>query len=218
VQSLLVRIERRDPFWPAQLTVLTAILLGIALPSHLTVGTPWILPAVEAALFIGLVVTTPGPPTEHDQRRRQMRIGLVGVVSAANVFSLFVLAQSLIRGTQVSGRTLLEGGALLWFTAVLLFAVWFWELDRGGPVRRLLDEERKPDFLFPTMHEDEWSEKGWQPQLIDYLYLSLTNASSFSPAETIPLTRTAKMLMSLQTVASLTTMTVVLSYAVGNLN
>jgi hypothetical protein len=217
-QSLLGRIVRRDPFWPAQLTVFVAIALGIALPSHLTLGTPWIVPAVEAVLLVGLVLATPSPPTEHDQRRRRMRIGLVGVVSAVNVVSLFLLAQSLIQGTQVSGRTLLEGGAIMWLTTVLLFAVWFWELDRGGPVRRLLDEERKPDFLFPTMHEDEWSEKDWRPRLIDYLYLSLTNAAAFSPAETIPLTRTAKVLMSVQTLASLATMTVVLSYAVGNLN
>jgi hypothetical protein len=135
-----------------------------------------------------------------------------------NVISLFILAESLVQGSRVSGRTLLEGGAILWLTAVLLFAVWFWELDRGGPVRRLLDRERLPDFLFPTMHDDGWSRDDWQPQISDYLYLSLTNAAAFSPAETVPLTRTAKLLMSLQTLGSLTTMTIVLAYAVGNLN
>jgi uncharacterized membrane protein len=212
------RIDRRDPFWPAQLTVLIAIGLGVALPTQLSLGTPWVIPAVEAVLFIGLLVTTPSPPTEHDSRRRRMRIGLVAVVSAVNVVSLFLLARSLVQGAHVSGRTLLEGGAILWLTAVLLFAVWFWELDRGGPVRRLIDEDRRPDFLFPTMYEEDWCPPDWRPKFIDYLYLSLTNAASFSPAETIPLTRTAKLLMAVQTLASLMTMTVVLAYAVGNLN
>ena len=211
------RLKRRNPFWPAQLTALVAILFGLALPDHLTLGTPWVVPSFEVALLVGLVLTTPNPPTEHDQRRRLMRIGLVGLVSAVNLVSLFILAQSLVQGTELDGRTLLEGGVILWLTAVLLFAVWFWELDRGGPVRRYLDRERNPDFLFPAMHDD-WSPKDWDPQLSDYLYLSLTNAAAFSPAETVPLTRTAKLLMSLQTLGSLTTMTVVLSYAVGNLN
>jgi hypothetical protein len=216
--TLRDRLDRLDPFWFAQLTVLAAILLGVALPSHLTLGTPWVVPAVETVLLIGLVLTTPRPPTQHDETRRRLRIGLVSVVSAVNVVAHFLLAQALVAGAHVTGRTLLEGGVLLWLTAVLLFAVWYWELDRGGPVRRLLDEERLPDFLFPTMHNDEWSDDDWRPQVIDYLYLSLTNAASFSPGETIPLTRTAKVLMALQTLASLTVMTIVLAYAVGNLN
>jgi uncharacterized membrane protein len=217
-ESLGARLQRRDPFWPAQLTVLFAILLGVALPAHLTIGEPWLVPVVEAALFGGLVVTTPNPPTAHDQRRRRLRIGLAGIVSAMNVVSLLVLAQSLVSGANVNGRALLEGGAILWLTAVLLFAVWFWELDRGGPVRRMLDRERQSDFLFPPMQDDDWSPEDWQPQLSDYLYLSLTNAAAFSPAETVPLTRTAKLLMSLQTLGSLTTMTVVLAYAINNLH
>jgi uncharacterized membrane protein len=216
-ESLGARMRQRDPFWPAQLAVLFAILLGVALPADLTIGEPWLVPVIEAALFVGLVVMTPSPPTGHDQRRR-LRIGIVGIVSAMNVISLLVLAQSLVHGANVNGPALLEGGAILWLTAVLLFAVWFWELDRGGPVRRMLDNERQPDFLFPAMQDDDWSPEDWQPQLSDYLYLSLTNAAAFSPAETAPLTRTAKMLMSLQTLGSLTTMTVVLAHAINNLH
>jgi hypothetical protein len=217
-ESLGARLQRRDPFWPAQLALLFAILLTVALPAHLTVGKSWLAPAIEAALFLGLVVTAPTPPTEHDQRWRRLRIGTVGIVSAMNVISLLVLAQSLVDGATVDGRALLQGGAILWLTAVLLFAVWFWELDRGGPVRRMLDRERQPDFLFPPMQDDDWSPEDWQPQLSDYLYLSLTNAAAFSPAETVPLTRTAKLLMSLQTLGSLTTMTVVLAYAINSLH
>jgi hypothetical protein len=217
LKSLHERIERRDPFWAAQLTVLVAILLGLALPSELTIGTPWIVPAVEIALLVGLVATTPRPPTEHHQTRRQLRMGLIGIVSAINVVALLSLTELLLEGSNVNGRDLLVGGVVLWLTAVLLFGLWFWELDRGGPIRRRLDKERPPDFLFPPMSDGEWVPKDWEPRLGDYLYLSFTNAAAFSPAESVPLTRTAKVLMSLQTLGSLMTMAITISYAVGNL-
>jgi hypothetical protein len=102
---------------------------------------------------------------------------------------------------------------------VLLFAVWFWELDRGGPIRRmrLSDDDERVDFLFPQMTEDVDAPPDWRPSLLDYLYLSLNNSASFSPAETIPITAQAKLLLMAQTLASLTTMAIVLSYAVNNL-
>jgi hypothetical protein len=215
--SVRARIERRDPFWPAQLTVLIAIALGLALPSQLTLGTPWVVPGVETVLLLGLILAIPRLFPHHHPLRRPLRMGLVGIVSAVNVASLFLLAQSLLEGTLVSGRTLLEGGAILWLTTILLFGVWFWELDRGGPLRRMKERDRRPDFLFPEMEEEAWLPADWQPRMSDYLYLSLTNAASFSPPETFPLTRAAKILMSLQTLGSLTTLTVVLAYAVGNL-
>jgi hypothetical protein len=213
----VARVERRDPFWAAQLTVLAAILLGFALPAQLTIGDPWLVPAAEVALLLGLILTTPRPPTEHDQNRRVLRMGLVGAVSAANVVSLLSLGQLLLDGSNVSGRALLVGGVLLWLTAVLLFGIWFWELDRGGPVRRLVGEEQTPDFLFPPMANDDFAPANWEPQLSDYLYLSFTNAAAFSPAESVPLSRAAKVLMALQTLGSLMTMVITVSYAVGNL-
>jgi hypothetical protein len=220
-ESLGARLRRRDPFWPAQLALLFAILLAVALPAHLTIGEPWLAPAIEAALFVGLVVTAPTPPTKHDQLWRRLRIGTVGIVSAMNVISLLVLAQSLVDGATVDGRALLQGGAILWLTAVLLFAVWFWELDRGGPVRRLLTDDRNPDFVFPQMEERDFfpGDDDWRPGLDDYLYLSLSNAASLTPPEnTVPLTITARLLLAIQTLASLTTFTVILSYAINNLH
>jgi uncharacterized membrane protein len=211
-------IERRNPNWAAQLTVLVAILLGILLPSQLTIGAPWVVPACEAVLLVGLFAWTPREPESEDPRGRLARIALVGIVSAVNVFSLFVLTDMLLDGGQhADGRSLLIGGAVLWLTLVLLFAVWFWELDRGGPIRRMLGQDRQPDFLFPQMSDDWAAPDDWTPGIFDYLYLSLNNAASFSPAETVPLTGQAKLLMALQTIGSLTTMTVVLAYAINNL-
>jgi hypothetical protein len=213
-------LDRRHPLWPAEVTVLVAILLGLLLPGELTLVDSWILPACEAALLVGLVATTPHPLTRDGPRRRAVRIGLVGIVSLVNLISLVLLVHALLGGPgSADGRQLLIGGAVLWLTALLLFAVWFWEVDRGGPVRRLLHRDARPDFLFPQMSEgSEWAPPDWQPRLADYLYLSLINASSFSPEETVPLTRTAKLLLALQIFASLITMVIVLAYAVNNLS
>jgi hypothetical protein len=218
VSDTRAQLERRNALWPAQGAVLVAILLGLALPEQLTIGPPWIIPAVEAVLLVGLVATTPRPPSREGPRRRLLRLGLVGVVSAANVVALLLLTRSLLQGTTTDARDLLLGGAVLWLTSVILFAVWFWELDRGGPIRRLLGDDRRPDFLFPQMSEEEVADEDWEPTLLDYLYLSLNNAASFSPAETMPLTGRAKTLMSVQTLGSLTTMTIVLSYAINSLS
>jgi hypothetical protein len=100
-------------------------------------------------------------------------------------------------------------------TNVLIFALWYWELDRGGPVLRALDRGKRPDFLFPQMADDRWAPPGWMPGFVDYLYVSLTNATAFSPTDTMPLTAMAKMLMGVQAVASLVTVGLVVARAVN---
>jgi hypothetical protein len=215
-------LERRNPIWPAHLTMLIVILLGLTLPNELTLGKSWVVPAVETSLLAGLVLTTPRAPTREVPLRRALRVGFVGLVSAGNAFSLFLLCELLIqgrglRGGRSEGPSLLVGGAVLWLTAVLLFAVWFWELDRGGPVDRRAKRDERPDFLFPQMHAEGVVPPDWQPGFSDYLYLSLTNASSFAPAESFPLTTRAALVMSVQTLAALATFAVVLAHAVNNL-
>jgi hypothetical protein len=210
----------RNPHWPGEFTLLVAIILGVASPDELTVAPRWVVPTGCSVLLIGLIIASPSHPTAESQPRRAVRMSLIGLVSAVNLLALFLLADALLSGSQQRGRPLLVGGAVLWLTTVLLFALWFWELDRGGPVRRLLQDDDSPDILFPPETAgDGLAPEDWQPGLDDYLYLSLTNAASFGPPEdTIPLTRRAKLLLSLQTLASLATLTIVLSYAVNNLN
>ncbi|MHA6795570.1 hypothetical protein ACVGVM_18930 [Pseudonocardia bannensis] len=211
---------RTDPesaaLWPADLTVLIGILLGLALPEEVTIGAWWLVPSAETLLLLGLVASSPRRPSQIDRRRR-IRIGLVGLVSGINVVVLLLLAERLVQRAGLDGRSLLVGAGALWLIAVLLFAVWFWELDRGGAVARAYQEEDPVDFLFPQMTEPGAAPPGWRPEFLDYLYLSLTNAASFGPGETTPLTRRAKVLMGLQALASLMTMTIVLAYAINNL-
>ena len=104
---------------------------------------------------------------------------------------------------------------LIWLTNFLIFALWYWELDRGGPGKRAAGHDAAPDFLFPQMSDDRIEPRDWRPQFIDYLYVSLTNATAFSPTDTMPLSRMAKTIMGVQAIVSLVTLGLIISRAVN---
>lgn len=120
----------------------------------------------------------------------------------------------LLQGQAGGGPTLLLDAAAIWLTNMLAFALWFWSLDRASPAYHSLGEAGQPDFLF-SMLTDVHSETGWVPGFVDYLYLAFTNATALSPADTLPLTERAKLLMMLQAMVSLLTLVVVAARAVN---
>jgi hypothetical protein len=123
-----------------------------------------------------------------------------------------------LKGGKAGGHPLILAGIVLWVTNVLLFGLWYWELDRGGPIARQLDPDALPDFLFPQMTEPRLAPEGWRPIFVDYLYTSFTNATAFSPTDTMPLTPIAKVLMTVQSAAALVTVALVLARAVNILS
>jgi uncharacterized membrane protein len=204
-----------EPTWPAQATVLASIGLQLALPQRLTVGPSWLVPALEGALLVGLSLATPKQLEREHSRRRTIAIGLIALVTAANVFSLYELTHFLLHHNVNKGRQLIISGMLIWLTNFLIFALWYWELDRGGPGKRAAGEDSAPDFLFQQMLDDSIQPRNWRPQFIDYLYVSLTNATAFSPTDTMPLTPRAKTVMGIQSVVSLVTLGLIVSRAVN---
>jgi uncharacterized membrane protein len=209
------RIERGDPYWPSQLSVAVAIALNLVLTEKVTIGPTWLLPSVEAALLAALVVVVPRRATEHSRIRRRLALAFIGFVSLMNIASVALLVHYLVVGGTANGRELIMSGAVLWATNVLLFAVWYWELDRGGPVARFLDLDALPDLQYPQMENPQFAPEGWRPGFGDYLYTSLTNAMAFSPTDTMPLTHTAKLMMSIQSIAALLTVGLVVARAVN---
>jgi hypothetical protein len=208
--------SRPEPFWPAQLTVLAAIGLQLLLPERLTVGPTWLLPALEGALLIGLSFASPRELEHEHPVRRGVALGMTALVSFANIVSLYLLIHFLLhKGKVPEGRELIISGMLIWLTNFLIFALWYWELDRGGPGKRAAGHDAPPDFLFPQMTDDTIEPLDWRPQFIDYTYVSLTNATAFSPTDTMPLTPMAKSIMGVQAVASLVTLGLVVSRAVN---
>lgn len=207
-----------EPFWPAQLTVLAAIGLQVALPERLTAGPAWLVPGMEAVLLAGLVIVNRNQIEDEHPRRRRVALGLTAFVSVANIYSLGALTHYLLHRNppgQNPGRDLIVSGVLIWLTNFLIFALWYWEMDRGGPGRRAAGRDRAPDFLFPQMSDDRIEPIDWRPKFIDYLYVSLTNATAFSPTDTMPLSAAAKGTMGAQALVSLVTIGLIVSRAVN---
>jgi uncharacterized membrane protein len=205
-----------EPIWPALATLLAAIALQLVLPERLTAGPAWVVPAFEGAVLIGLALASPKNLEGEHPQRRAMALGLTALASAANIFSLYELTHHLLHAKQpIDGRELIIAGMLIWLTNFLMFALWYWELDRGGPGRRAAGHDGAPDFLFPQMQDDRIEPLDWRPKFIDYLYVSLTNATAFSPTDTMPLSPMAKSVMGVQSLVSLVTLGLIISRAVN---
>lgn len=206
--------------WPATAAVVAAIVLQVLLPVDVIqgLGPRWLIPALEGAYVIGLLVTNPQRMSTETASVRVAGLGLIALINAANLVSLGELLAKLINGTtHAAGRPLIFASVPIWLTNVLVFGLWYWELDRGGPAARRSSQHRDPDFLFPQMSTPGCS-PGWTPSFVDYLYTSFTNATAFSPTDTMPLTHWAKLLMMLQSLASLLTVALVISRAVNILS
>jgi uncharacterized membrane protein len=184
--------------------------------SHATTIVRIVVPALELALLIPLAVTEPHRHIYESGRRRMVSLALTAIVSVANMVSLGLLIHFLIvGGNSVHGRQLLLSAAQIWWTNVIVFALWYWEFDGNGPPARLRDPEAPRDFAFVQMTDPEVAAPGWRPRFSDYFYVSFTNASAFSPTDTMPLTRTAKQLMLVQSTVSIITLLLVAARAVN---
>ncbi len=210
------RVTQGEPRWPVCVAVLVAIALQLSLPDHLAVHPRGLLPVVQALVLIGLVAANPRRIERHSMSLRVGSAGLIALMSVANALSAGRLIAGLVGGTehQNPAHLLLSGGAI-WVTNVIVFALWYWELDRGGPAARTLALRPFPDFLFAQMQSPELAPPHWEPAFVDYLYLSFTNAAAFSPTDVLPLARWAKATMMVQSAISLATVALVIARAVN---
>ncbi len=185
------------------------------------------MPGLELILFIPLLLANPRRMNRQNRLLRRLSIALLLLIAVSNLAALILLIRSLIIGQATAGGQLLGAAGQVWFTNVLVFALAFWELDRGGPITRLrVERPRLPtaDFRFPQDEDhDAVSEvarrssakSGWAPRFLDYFYVSVTNSSAFSPTDTMPLSARAKLLMAVQSVSALTVSVLVVSFGVG---
>ena len=222
--------------WLARGAVLVIVALQIGFVNDLSVGPAWLAPVIELALLIPLSAGTIW--TQRSVRKaetiaqwrrvrtrrrfvRTLAIALTAFSTVINFVALVLLIQAILYGHAGTGRALLIDAINIWTTNVLIFALWFWFLDRGGPSSRGLVPDHKRDFLFTQQQQGAGEEAGfagWLPGFIDYLFLAFTNATAFSPADTFPLTVRAKLLMMAESAISLITIAVVASRAVGILS
>ena len=185
---------------------------------RLTIGPPWlVLAVVVAALALIYLLRWRGL---HRLRRVVGFSMLVVVTLAVTASSVFLLVSPSV--ADLSALELLRGALLLWASNILTFALWYWEIDGGGPVRRML--HRSPpstDFAFPPQQQAALSgqkDLDWSPQLVDYLFLAFTSSSTFGPTDTLVMARRAKLLMMLQSSLSLIIFGGIVARAIGNLH
>ncbi|HZV77987.1 MAG TPA: hypothetical protein VFF60_00105 [Candidatus Binatus sp.] len=209
--------KRSESRWPPIFAVIAATVLYALLPPHLTLGPHWLMPVLVAALIIPLAIAGPYMSGRDVSRvLRTLSTVLIAIVNLANIASLFLLVRALVTGMpRESGLGLLYSAAAIWLTNILVFALWYWEMDRGGPQLRLNASKRSADFMFPQMYSPSCAPTGWVPMFADYLYLAFTNATAFSPTDTMPLTTLAKTLMTIQALISLMTIVLVAARAVN---
>jgi hypothetical protein len=201
---------------PVAAAILAAVGLQLAIPNKYGLHPRWLLPALELLLLVVLTALNPVRLTRSSTLGRFASFALVAAITLDNGFSAGFLDYDILTG-KASGDAagLLASGAAIYLTNIIAFGIWYWELERGGPFARAAGGRQHPDFLFPQMASPELAPPHWAPQFLDYLYVSFTNVVAFSPTDTMPLSRWAKVLMGLQSAVSLTTTALVIARAVN---
>ena len=194
------------------------IFLQYVLPDELAMGIQHPICITEAVLAIVLLALSPKRINKHHMPTRILGLSLTTIMTFSNTASAGLLIGFLINGNPKDPNHLLLSGASIWLTNIIIFSLWFWDLDRGGPGARAEAMNQHPDFMFPQMSDPGYAPEHWHPNFFDYLYTSFTNASAFSPTDVMPLTRWAKMLMMVQSLTSLLTVGLVVARAVNILH
>jgi uncharacterized membrane protein len=210
----LIRSRGGVPRWPGAVALLCIGASYLALSDYVTVVPRLWLPALMTVLVAALL-------TAHAGGRYRLARGisfvLLGVVTASLVLREFFLVSTLSeRGASAS--SVLVDAVLIWIGTVVAFAVWYWEMDGGGPDERTRDAHASEDFLFPQMEQhDSKRAIGWTPSFLDYFFVSFTTSTTFGPTDTPVLSGRVKILTVIQAVLSLVVVIVLVAWAVGTL-
>jgi hypothetical protein len=222
--------QRRNPGesrLPAASAIVAAMALYLLLPNPLILGPRLAVPLLELALFLPLVLANPKRMTKETKPLRFLSIGLVLLIALANTVALGLLVDQLVHSHTKQGAELLLGAGQVWVTNMIVFALAFWELDRGGPVRRTRSPRAQvppADFRFPQDEDHDAiaevavrssAKSDWSPAFLDYFYVSITNSSAFSPTDTMPLSHRAKMLMATESVSAMVLSVIVIARGVS---
>lgn len=213
--------NRGESLWPIRATLVVAVLLQVVLPAEFALSPRWGTLTIEIMLLAALSVVHArefsGRIDHHSKVLRPASLAMVAVVTAANTASAIRLVVGLVDGSLSRDPVeLLVTGGAIWVTNIIVFGMWYWELDRGGPGRRADGTgEQPPGMVFPQMTDGELASPGWFPEFVDYLYLSFTNAAAFSPTDVMPYARWAKLMMMGQSIVSLGLVALVIARAIN---
>lgn len=197
-------INGKEARWHIVLAIVTAIGLGLVLSNKLTFDTKYMVAGLEGLLLLVLIIAPVSAAA-----KRLFAILLLALISIANLLSLGLVMSALFGGLAIDGHELLISSVAIYLTNIIVFGLWYWELDNI--------QEAVADFVFPQQRNQK-IDPGWKPTFFDYLYMSVINATAFSPADALPLSHRAKLLMSIQSIISLVTIALVVARAVSILS
>ena len=214
VQAVARTPERR---WPMAVAVLGAIVLQVITPRYGRLKFWWVYPLLELAALAAVVIRDPGRIDRRTHQARRATLVLIVLLTIGTIVSLVVLIVDILDEAYawVPPSALLGRGASLWVTNVVVFSLWFWELDRGGAAERAAGSNIPPSFGFPEEAMPELAPEHWIPKYPDYFYLAFTNATAFSPTDTLPVRTWAKMALLAESVISLITAILVIARAIN---
>jgi hypothetical protein len=200
------------------LSIIAIVGLHVALPAKYRVNPPWLAPLVLLILLAILII---GDPGRIDRQKPWLRIttgAMIALLTLANLFAAGRLVGAIITVNKVfasDALALLGTGAMIWITNVVTFALWYWDLDRGGAAARAHHPQAEPAFVFAEMQHTEYTSAGWMPKFADYLSLSFWTATAFSPTDVSAIKRWAKLMMMTESAVSLVIGVLVIARAVN---
>ncbi|MCX4690469.1 hypothetical protein OG401_40315 [Kitasatospora purpeofusca] len=209
---------RGEHWWPVAAAVVSAGLLHVVLPASYRVDPVWVVPVV---LFMLLVVLVVGDPGRIDREKTWLRVvteGVIAFITASNLYAGIHLVSDILTDNKLFANNatgLLATGGVTWVTNVIAFALWYWDLDRGGAAARAHRPAAEPAFVFPEMQHTAYAPAGWVPRFADYLSLSFWTATAFSPTDVSAVKRWAKLLMMVEAATSLIVATLVIARAIN---
>ena len=210
--------ERGERWWPVALAIIVVAFLHVILPARYRVQPAWVVPAVLLALLAVLIAADPG---RIDRQKTWLRIvtGLViAFITLANLFAAGRLVVDILTNNNLYKNNpggLLAVGGVIWVTNVVAFALWYWDLDRGGAAARAHHPNRNPAFVFPEMQHPEYVAAGWVPRFVDYLSLGFWTAMAFSPTDISAIKPWAKLLMMTEAAGSIVLAALVIARAIN---
>lgn len=209
------RIQRTVSRWPAAVAL---VLIGggyLTLSDRFRIGPPWLVLLLVLVFLIPINITRRLGAFHFT---RALVLGVIALVTVAVVTSALFLVSQLVGGSKTSGPLLLRDGSVIWIANVIVFALWYWEIDSGGPAKRILGHYQSTAFLFPQRSIDKTDFPDWSPEFVDYLFLAFNTSAAFSPTDTLVLSRPAKGLMMVQSLVSIVIIAVLVARAINTLS
>jgi uncharacterized membrane protein len=213
-----VAAERGERWWPVALAIIAVAGLHVALPDRYRVQPGWVVPA---ALLLPLAALIAGDPGRIDRQKTWLRVltgVLIAVITLANLLAAARLVVDILTNNKLYANNaggLLAAGGVIWATNVIAFALWYWDLDRGGASARAHPPARPPAFIFPEMQNPSYVPATWVPRFIDYLFLAFWTATAVSPTDTVAVKPWAKLLMMLEAAVSIALAALVIARAIN---